>query len=245
MSAGAAYAPPRTFAAKVNRRLTQWRAAAPAHLAFDRPLLSICFDDFPASAAAHGAAILEHYNGRGTFYAAADLAEKDGPCGAGFSASDLTRLRRAGHEIGCHTFSHKDCASMPAYDALIDIARNRDALKEMGHSQPLTTLAYPYGETSSDLKRALPPRFLGARGIQPGLNVGRVDLAQLRAFALFGAGAMARTHRALRRAAHAKAWMIAFTHDVDDAPSPWGTSIEAFERFVVAARDAGVALVPV
>ncbi|HVY84247.1 MAG TPA: hypothetical protein VG943_03880, partial [Caulobacterales bacterium] len=47
------------------------------------------------------------------------------------------------------------------------------------------------------------------------------------------------------RAAHAKAWMIAFTHDVDDAPSPWGTSIEAFERFVVAARDAGVALVPV
>ncbi|MBX9745299.1 MAG: hypothetical protein K2X34_00260 [Hyphomonadaceae bacterium] len=45
-----AYAPPRDPLSKVRRRLTQWRAARPAKLKFDQPLLSICFDDFPVSA---------------------------------------------------------------------------------------------------------------------------------------------------------------------------------------------------
>ncbi|HWA01825.1 MAG TPA: polysaccharide deacetylase family protein [Caulobacterales bacterium] len=244
MTAAEAYAPPRSLAAKVQRRLTQWRAAHLAHLVFDRPILSVCFDDFPRSAATHGAPILERYSGRGTFYASADLALKDGPCGPGFSADDLARLHRAGHEIGCHTFSHSDCARMRAYDVLVDIARNRDALAQMGHAAPLRTLAYPYGETSPALKAALPPRLGSARGIQPGLNAGRTDLAQLRAYALFGDG-LARAHRALERGARANAWVIAFTHDVADAPSPWGTHMEDFRAFIVRARDAGFMLAPV
>jgi len=244
VSEAVAYIPSRSLPARLNRRLTQWRAARPADLRFDAPILSICFDDFPVSAAQAGARILESHGARGTFYAAAALAETDGPCGRNFSPAHARALAAAGHEIGCHTFEHEDCAVRDTYATLQDIAKNRDALAAMGCA-PAESLAYPYGETRVDLKKALPPRFAAARGILPGLNVRRADLAQLRAFPLFGAGAMGRAHAALTQAAARNAWMIAFTHDVSNDPSPWGTSEAALDRFIAAARAAGLRILPV
>ncbi len=241
----AAYAPARDPIAKIQRRLTQWRAARPAVLRFDQPMLSITFDDFPQSAATHGAPILEAHKARGTFYASAGLAGVEAPCGVGFDAIDARRLAAAGHEIGCHTYGHRDCAKLDAYDALRDLAKNRDALKAMGLSAPAESLAYPYGETSSALKEALPARYSNARGILPGLNVGRADLAQLRAHALFGESWTERVHNTLRQAAARKALLIGFTHDVSDAPSPWGTSARDLDALLVSARDLGFAILPV
>lgn len=245
MSEALAYAPPRHFRAKLQRRVTQWRAARPATLKFERPILSITFDDFPRSAALQGAPILERHRAGGTYYASAGLAQIEGACGQGFFPEDLKRVAEAGHEIGCHTFAHRDCARLDAFDALHDLARNRDALAAMGHHAPLEALAYPYGETTAALKGSLPPRYRSARGILPGLNRGRVDLAQLRALPLFGEEWRERARLALKRAVTSKAWLIAFTHDVGDAPSPWGTSASDLDAFVAAARSAGFALLSV
>ncbi len=239
-----AYVPARDPIAKVRRRMTQWRAAKPARLRFAEPLLSIAFDDFPESAAHAGARILEAYGARGTFYAAAGMAGTDGPCGRNFSAVDITRLGAAGHEIGCHTHAHADCARRPVFDTLQDLAKNRDVLTAMGADLPRAH-AYPYGECSSELKSQLPPRFSSARGVLPGLNVGAADLAQLRAFPLFGAGALSRAHAALHRAAKRNAWMIAFTHDVADQPSPWGTRGADLEALLAAAHALNVTVLPV
>lgn len=244
MSEALAYAPPRDLAAKVRRRMTQWRLARPATLKFDAPILSICFDDFPASAAETGAAILEAHGARGTYYAAAGMMEQDGPCGRGFTPAQARRLADAGHEIGCHTYTHSDCARRNTFATLQDLARNRDALAQLGLS-PAQALAYPYGETTSTLKSMLPPRFTTARGVLPGLNVGRLDLTQLRAYPLFGAGALKRVRGALKRAARRKAWVIAFTHDIADAPSPWGTSGHDLDALLHRARSLGVTVLPV
>jgi peptidoglycan/xylan/chitin deacetylase (PgdA/CDA1 family) len=239
-----AYAPPRDVVSKVQRRLTQWRAARPANLRFDAPTLSVCFDDFPVSAAILGAHVLEIHGARGTFYAAAGLAEQDGPCGVNFAAADAKRLMQAGHEIGCHTFGHDDCARRDAYDTLKDIAANRDALAAMGCAAP-TTLAYPYGETSNALKDSLPPRLMCARGILPGLNVGHADLAQLHAYPLYGEGGLARVADALKVAAKRKAWLIAFTHDVSETPSPFGTHPADLDALLRAAKASGFVIAPV
>jgi peptidoglycan/xylan/chitin deacetylase (PgdA/CDA1 family) len=241
----AAYVPSRNALSKVQRRLTQWRAARPVKLRFGEPVLSICFDDFPVSAGDLGSRILESHGARGTYYAAAGLAETDGPCGRHFSRVDIPRLIAAGHEIGCHTYDHGDCAKRDVYDTLRGLAKNRDALNEMGCYEPSRTLAYPYGETRQKLKSNLPPRFYSARGILPGLNVGRTDLTQLRAYPLFGAGGMGRAVAALKRAAKRKAWMIAFTHDISDAPSPWGTSAADLDALLRAAKTLGVVVLPV
>lgn len=240
----AVYTPARDLISKVRRRLTQERMARPARLAFDQPILSVTFDDFPATAAEAGARVLERHGARGTYYASAGMAGVTGPSGPGFSAADLVRLTKAGHEIGCHTSSHADCARRDIFSNLEDLARNRDALMKMGARAPRAH-AYPYGETSNELKDNLPPRFLTARGILPGLNVGPTDLAQLRAYPLFGANGMDRVMDALRAGARSNAWVIGFTHDVSSAPSPWGTSAGDLEDILRAAHKLGFLVLPV
>lgn len=240
----AEYSPPRDVLSKVQRRLTQWRPARPERLRFAEPILSITFDDFPASAAREGARILESHGARGTYYAAAGLAQQDGPCGRNFAPADIARLAAAGHEIGCHTFDHADCARRNVFDTLQDLAANRDAIMRMGAPFPRSH-AFPYGETTSRMKSNLPPRFASARGVLRGLNVGDTDLTQLRAYPLFGDNALVAAHAALARAAKRKAWMIGFTHDVSGTPSPYGTSSADLDALLRAAKAIGFTILPV
>lgn len=239
-----AYAPARDLRSKVARRVTQWRAARPALLAPARPILTVSFDDFPITAARAGAAVLEGHGARGSYFAAAGLMGEAGPCGRNFAAEDLLSLAGRGHEIGCHSFAHEDGAVHDPRETLADYAKNADAIAALGHATPLTTLAYPYGETRVALKQALPARIRLARGVLPGLNHGRVDLAQLRAYAMFGANAAERLIPVLERAATRNAWMIVFTHDVAAAPSPFGTTPQALDSLLVSARALGFAIAP-
>lgn len=238
------YAPPRDLASKARRRMTQWRASNPARLHFDEPVLSITFDDFPVTAADNGARILEGHGARATYYAAAGMMGKDGPCGRNFGEGDVQRLVAGGHEIGCHSYAHEDAAQNDVFSTLEDLARNRDALMAMGARSPRTH-AYPYGETTSSLKDGLPPRFATARGILPGVNLGLTDLAQLRAFAMFGGGWRERLQAGLKRAAKGKGWVIAFTHEVADTPSPWGTRGADLDAVLHEARRLGFTVLPV
>lgn len=240
-----AYSPPRDALSRVRRRMTQWRTARPAVLKFETPILSIAFDDFPVSASVEGARILEAHGARGTFYAAAGMAGTEGPCGRNFDARDIARLAAAGHEIACHTYDHADCAQRAPFDTLQSLARNRDTLTVMGARHSPRSIAYPYGETTWPLKAVLPPRFASARGVLPGVNVGRVDLAQLRAHALFGAGWRDRMRAALKRAVKRKGWLIGFTHDIADAPSPWGTKGADLDALLRSAHELGFVVLPV
>lgn len=239
------YAPARHLAAKVGRRLTQWRIARPVQIAPPRPLLSISFDDFPQSAARLGAEILADHGARAAFYASASLEGQEGPHGRNFTREDVLRLAEAGHEIGCHTYGHVDGARRSVRDVLNDCARNAEALAAFGLGGPLRTLAYPYGETSFALKRALPQRFIAARGALGGLNLGRADRAQLRAAGFFGPDAFAHVQNDLIEAARRKAWLIVFTHDVANWPSAWGTTPQALRALLRAARALNFDILPV
>lgn len=239
-----AYAPPRDLASMMRRRLTQWRPAKPVRLAFDEPILSITFDDFPVSAAIAGASILEAHGAHATYFASAALADTIGPCGPNFGAADIRRLAAAGHEIGCHSYAHRDAAQLDVFTSLDDLARNRDALMKMGAPSPRTH-AYPYGETTNRLKDGLPPRFACARGILKGLNHGPADLAQLRAYPLFGDDWFDAVRRALARAAKRKGWLIGFTHDVGDKPSAWGTRADQLDTLLREAHGLGFSILPV
>ena len=106
-----AYAPSRDPLSKVRRRVTQWRAARPAQLCTSNaPILSICFDDFPASAANSARASWKPRRARHA--STLPPALRSGwPLWTQFHSRDVRRLAAAGHEIGCHTYAHADCAA--------------------------------------------------------------------------------------------------------------------------------------
>jgi peptidoglycan/xylan/chitin deacetylase (PgdA/CDA1 family) len=238
-----AYHADSSWRAKVRRRVVRLASRRPAR-APDGPMISFTFDDVPASATEVGAEILEARGLKGAFYVAAALAGTSGPDGAMADFEALQRLTAAGHEIGCHTYSHLDCGQATACDAVEDVARNADTLVGWGLPRP-STFAYPFSDVAQATKRALAARFTLLRALHPGLIERGSDLNQTPAIGVWGSDGEALALRWMERAARRKAWLILCTHDVADDPSPWGCTPEALVRLADAAISAGFDVVTV
>jgi peptidoglycan/xylan/chitin deacetylase (PgdA/CDA1 family) len=229
---------------KLRRRAARLLERRPAARNPGRPMVSISFDDAPASAAETGAAILERRSLKGTYYICSGLAGREGPMGRIADAVQVERLIAAGHEIGCHTWGHLECGPAPADEIAEEIVRNRAGLVGLGAPEP-STFAYPYGDVAVRAKRVLAPRFSLLRGLHHGLVRQGTDLNQTPAVGVEGPDGEAAAWRWLDRAISEKAWLILYTHDVEESPSPWGCTPRTLERLIDAAVGSGAEVVTV
>lgn len=239
-----AYEPDRSLKGKLRRRLIRLVHRRPAKVALERPMVSFSFDDAPATACEAGAKALEGRGLRGTYYFAAGLAGRDGPMGRFATGADALRLRRAGHEIACHTFSHLDCGQSSRAATLADVDQNAASLAEWGAGEPVS-FAYPYGDVGVPAKTALAGRFKILRALHHGLISDGADLNQAPAVGIEGEDGEAVAGAWLDKAKARKAWLILYTHDVADRPSQWGCTTGTLERLIDRAVSEGFDVVTV
>jgi peptidoglycan/xylan/chitin deacetylase (PgdA/CDA1 family) len=239
-----AYSADPSLGGKLRRRLARLIDRRPARVRLAAPMVSFSFDDAPATAMEAGARALEARGLRGAYYVAAGLSGRQGPMGRYATREETAAVHAAGHEIGCHTFSHLDCgqAARPAIEA--DVERNRAALAEWGVGAP-SSFAYPYGDVSFAAKAALGRRYRLLRALNHGLVEDGTDLNQAPAVGVEGPGGEAAARHWLERAIARKAWLILYTHDVSEAPSPWGCTPDALGRLIDAALAGGCEVVTV
>ncbi len=189
------------------------------------PMVSFTFDDVPKSAATVGAAILEAHDAHGTFYVIGSQVGTSSPLWDMVDREDVVALHRHGHEIACHTFSHKRACDLDAETLNAEIERNQQYLRSLDPSIRIENFAYPFGYGSFVRKRQLKTVFKSCRSIVPGVNSGTVDLQFLRAIPLIDRRIdRDGIERAFDEAQTANGWLIFYTHDVADEPSPYGCS---------------------
>lgn len=124
--------------------------------------------------------------------------------------------------------------------------RNAATLRERYNVNEIHSFAFPYGIVTLPSKLLVARRFVTARCSRAGIHVGWADLAQLRANPI---GPSDESFRAccalLERARRGRSWLIFYTHDVSDSPSPCGCTTSQFEALVTNAVDSGCAILPV
>ena len=201
---------------------------------------------FPKSAWTVGRPILEAYGVKATYYAAGRFRGKTEGGLRYFDVVDLAEIAAAGHEIGCHTWSHKPATGIASAEFVDDCARNREFLEDtLGH-RSIPSFAYPYGDVGVRVKALAGRGYRTARGIEAGVNVSPLDLAQLKAMPLeqrsWTPGAM---DLLAAEAARTEGWLILFTHDVSDAPSPFGCTPRMLETALAIGRRHGLEMKPV
>src|SRR5271155_5494249 len=121
-----------------------WRTRA-AKVDWPGGVVSFTFDDFPRSAWLNGGPVLEQYGARGTYYTAMGLAGTESPLGPMFELDDLRAAQARGHEIACHTFSHRDCRRAAPPEIAAEIDRNAAALSRALDGAAIDNFAYPFG----------------------------------------------------------------------------------------------------
>jgi peptidoglycan/xylan/chitin deacetylase (PgdA/CDA1 family) len=224
---------------RMSNRLI-WQLAAPTRrVDTDRPIVSFTFDDVPDSALTNGAAILEKYDARGTFYIAGALEGVVEPDRTLIDREGCRDLFVRGHEIGCHTFTHD---RIRAYGPSLgkDIDRNLDYLKEAGISRRPTNFAFPYNAAWPLARKELARRYVTCRGGGEAINRGDVDPTMLRAVEIRQPEERARNlTRWIDDVVRKPGWLIFFTHDIADPPTTFGAKPATFDTLVRHARESG------
>jgi peptidoglycan/xylan/chitin deacetylase (PgdA/CDA1 family) len=194
------------------------------------PIVTITFDDFPRTASSTGAAIVERFGARATYYVAMSLMNQKTDLGDQFRYEDLISLMARGHEIASHTFNHLS-ARRAAYDVFSkDFAHGETALLETLGIRASGNFAYPYGDATFESKKNLGPRLPSSRGTCGGLNGPDVDLNLLHANNLYGNIDQAKAaQKLILENETKKSWLIFYTHDVAAKPSCFGCTPELLE----------------
>jgi peptidoglycan/xylan/chitin deacetylase (PgdA/CDA1 family) len=211
-----------------------------------RPIVSFTFDDFPKSAVSNGAKILEKHGIRGTYYVTGAFCDQVVDGVAQYRAVDLFRLVSAGHEIGCHTFSHKRVSMLNARELKKEIDLNAEFLVRHLPNTAMHTFAYPSGDVSFSATLNLQRIFASCRSIKSGLNTSNADLGRLRAVRLYD---VVIDHNAIysliQQTIATNSWLIFYTHDVNEKPSRFGCSPGLFEHAVKTAVSAKAEVLPI
>jgi peptidoglycan/xylan/chitin deacetylase (PgdA/CDA1 family) len=235
-----------SFNARVSNRLARHFHAAPLRLTGTGPLVSFTFDDVPESAASIGAPMLEEGGGRGTFYISGGMVGQWSGYWNGIAADDIVSLHRSGHEIACHTFSHRQAIELDAGAMAAELDQNRRYFAKLDPTIRLQNFAYPYGLASVSRKGQLRDVFRSARSILPGVNHNVIDLQFLRATPLIemhidGNG----IEHAFDQAEKTNGWLIFYGHDVAAKPSPFGCTPQLLRRALKAAARRNMPVVTV
>lgn len=230
---------------RIGNRLIWRMAPRTRSITTDRPIVSFTFDDVPDTALTNGAAILEKYGALGTFYIAGGLEGRVEQDRTLITRDGCLDLFRRGHEIGCHTFAHRHVRAYSGGLAA-DLDRSTAYLREAGISRPATNFAFPYNAAWPLARRELGRRYLTCRAAGEAINRGAVDPLMLKSVEI----------RQPEEHAHAltgwiddvvknPGWLIFFTHDIAEKPTPYGGTPETFETLVRHASESGCRILTV
>lgn len=232
----------------LQRILGRAASAVPANAALrldHGPLCSFTFDDAPRSALMAAGKMLEDAGTAGTYYVAGSIAKEPREKQM-VRLEDLQSLLARGHELGCHTYSHRSVVGRSVQDLDDDIALNATTLFEACGVQALPSFSYPLGEVSFAAKRLCAGRFAAARGVRPGLNHRIIDLSELRAISIYHRNySLTRLQQLIDVCKRQSAWLIFYTHDVRANPSTWGCTEEEFAAVLDAVVKSGIEIMTV
>jgi peptidoglycan/xylan/chitin deacetylase (PgdA/CDA1 family) len=210
---------------RVRRRIARHIPTKPFKMRNTAPLVSFTFDDVPNSAYTNGAAVLDEYSIRGTFYIAGGICGTTDTYWRLIDRDQVRDLHARGHEIGCHTFSHASVDELDARAMDEECQRNLETMRELCPDIEITNFCYPFGVVSLPRKLQLQRRFDTCRGIFEGVNAANIDLSLLKVIELYDRTlSRDKLRHVLRTARERNGWVIFYAHDVAQQPSLMGCS---------------------
>jgi len=210
------------------------------------PIVTITFDDFPRSALTVGGEILGRFHASATYYVAMGLMGTTNRLGPQFEPSDLRAAAEQGHELALHGYEHLSARKNSVDTMISDLDKCSTSIRQYVEAGATGNFAYPYGEATLAAKKSLGSRLTSSRGTCPGINGPEVDLNLLRSNYLYGGAEQFESARQLiLENQRSRGWLIFYTHDVAESPSPYGCTPSLLEKVIDFSIAQGAAVMTV
>ena len=227
---------------KIKRAVACILITKKVRLNLSEPVITFSFDDVPASAITNGARILKKYGYKGTYYISLGMKDPMNSNKTYFDHSQLKEIINDGGELACHTFNHIKLYKSKKDEILSDLAKNQEKMEELIPGYHFKNFSYPYGQQTFISKLIMKKRYKSARGIKAGMHIEYADVNNLRAVELQENLPLQEVFLLIDKAILSKAWLILYTHDVENNPTICGCLPDYFEKVVKYCSDKKVSI---
>jgi len=153
--------------------------------------------------------------------------------------AQIQGLQAAGFEVGDHTMTHADLATLSAAGARAEIDGARADLVALGID--LKTFVYPYGSYTAAVEQLVKAGgFLGARTVVEGTNATGVNPYALMHHEVNVGTTVAQVQAWIAEAQRTKTWLILTFHEVDTAGRAYSTTPDTFRQIVDLVASSGL-----
>ena len=205
------------------------------HEGWDRPLLTITFDDGDIDNVFNALPILEKYELPAThFYLAASLKNQE--------HVDALKILAAGknQEIASHGIDHLMLSKLDEQSLISELVDSKRIIGSVAQT-PIHAFAAPYGLTNELVISIVEKNYNSNRGNVEGYN-GRnnFDLFDVRVRNIFPSTSAEELATWIEKAQTEKTWLILLYHRIADSPNDYGCSISQFEQHMKTIADSGI-----
>lgn len=208
-------------------------AAAPQ--LFKEPLISITFDDGWKSIYTVATPLLQQYGIHSTQYILSGTEQYPGY----MSWSQVDNVKKAGHEIACHSISHPDLTTIEDTELERQLQGcQTDMSQRLG--APITNFASPYGSYNAHTIDAIKKVYKSQRNINgviaDGISDADVNLpSNFDRYNIIGVTirretTIAELQQLVAYTAARNGWLVLVYHQADDGPSQYGIDPTAMKK---------------
>jgi peptidoglycan/xylan/chitin deacetylase (PgdA/CDA1 family) len=209
---------------------------------FDRPLVSLAFDDGWKSVRERALPILQRYGAPATNYI---LTGEIGVDPEYLNLADLRVLAEAGHQIASHSVNHLDLTKSRPRVVRHEVRDSKKFLKKNGFA-PILDWASPYGTSSTSTTAEVKKVYRSQRSAQPGFNSkDDFDIYALKVQGVVLSTTAAEVQSWVDQAVREKTWLILLYHEVATNNHEYSTTPAQLESHLEILKKAGVLIVTV
>jgi peptidoglycan/xylan/chitin deacetylase (PgdA/CDA1 family) len=139
---------------------------------------------------------------------------------------EIKELEKQGHEIGCHTASHRNLTTESPSIIESEINLSLKYLKDQGLN--IKTFCYPYGEYNEEIVRIVKQSFSGARSCHSGYNE-RINPYLLECYLLRRNTTFLQVKKLIDNNTN---WLILVFHQINNESREWSSTPEMLKQIV-------------
>lgn len=207
-----------------------------APIGFERPLLSVTFDDGHEVNVNTALPMMNEYGIKSTqFFATMFIEDKPQSILNGVMA-----FSQSGHEIGSHSVTHPLLTNASSLD--YELGYSRRYLEELTE-QPVTSFATPFGDYDFSVISAIEKYYVLHRSVDEGYNTkDNLNIRALRVQNVLSTTSAQQIAEWVNQAQADNSWLILVYHRVTNDPGYFDTSVDVFEQHVRTIVDSGIAV---
>ena len=205
---------------------------------FNRPLVSLTFDDGWQSQSTAGVPILNQFGDKATFYI---ISGSVGNTASGYmSLAQVRALAQSGFEIGSHTVHHPDLTSLSRKKIDTELSGSLSYLKT-NVTPSITNFAYPYGAYNSLTTTEVKKYYSSARTSDVGINTkAGFDVYRIQSQYVTPQTTLNQFQGWLDTARSQNAWLVVMYHQVDTSGSEYSVTPSMLSSQLQALQNSGL-----